>query len=469
MAINSLSFILFFVVLSTFYYGTSVHKQLQNYVLLIANYVFYGFVNWRMAIFLFIVVGIAYIIGLEIEKNGNRKKITAVGILLAVGLLAYFKYFNFFIKSFCHLLENIGLQANYHVFNIVVPVGISFFTFRIISYLVEIYRGNVNAEKDFVVFSNYISFFPAIASGPIDRPNTFLPQLHKARVFNYDLAVDGTRQILWGLFKKMVIADNIANVVDGVWDNYVNEPASSLFWTACLYSIQIYADFSGYSDMSIGVGKLMGFNIMKNFEMPYFSRNMSEFWRKWHISLTSWLTDYIYKPLGGSRCSKYRHLTNLMIVFLISGLWHGADWSFVAWGGFHGVLLIALVLLKGKKYNHYISKNRMLPSFHELICMLVVFLFSSLGWIFFRADSMPDACSYIVHMLCNNWLIKPDFHVKIIVFILVMFILEWITRTKEHPLQMNCGQYMKWGFYLVLTYMIIYHQGQSTDFIYCEF
>lgn len=471
MSINSLDFFSFFLITFAFYYISQRSKRLQNWILLLSSLAFYFSVDWEMGVILCGCTLVAYWAGLYISSRELGSKERKYGMFFSVSifvcLLAYFKYCNFFVNSCLDFLNSLGFHTERTSLSIIVPLGISFFTFKIISYILEVYWGKVERCSSFLSFANYITFFPTIASGPIDRPYTFLPQLEKPRLFNYSLAVDGTGQILWGLFKKMVVADNLALVVNEYWAGYEQESGIALFWVACLYSIQIYADFSGYSDMSIGVGKLLGFNICRNFRNPYFARNMSEFWRKWHISLTSWLTDYIYKPLGGSRCSQKRHLMNLMIVFLVSGLWHGADWSFVFWGGYHGLLLVILVLIGTKKYKDAILG--IVPSFYEAMCMLSVFICSTIGWIFFRADNMTSAWGYIQAMCMNTWLVKPDLYVKYWFFIGLMFGMEWLTRNDDHPLIGNYPRCVKWILYVILSYSIVYHQGVSADFIYFQF
>ena len=276
-------------------------------------------------------------------------------IVINVGILALFKYYNFFVGSFADLF---GLQNSILSLKLVLPLGISFFTFQAISYVVDVYKRKIE-PTNLVDCLLYVGFFPKLLAGPIERPTNLIPQIQKPRVFEYDLAVDGCRQMLWGLFKKVVIADNAALYVNQVYGDYSNQSGSTLLLAAILYSIQIYGDFSGYSDMAIGTAKLLGFRFRDNFLFPYFSRNMNEFWRWWHISLNTWFVDYVYIPLGGSRNGKWHTIRNIMVVFLLSGLWHGADWSFVAWGAYHGLLLALLILLNGNtKYEHVVADDR---------------------------------------------------------------------------------------------------------------
>lgn len=314
MALNSIPFLIFIIIIFSIYYSVCKEDvKKQNILLLLSSYFFYGYIDFRMLLILISATLIFYYLGIKIQSSRKSKSYCTIGIILGCGFLLYFKYFNFFIDSFVVLANNLGIHINLKSLKILVPLGISFFTFKLISYTLETYKRRIAGCKDIVIFSLYISFFPTIMSGPIDRPYDFLPQLNIKRTFNEKFVVQGLRQFLWGMFKKMVIADNIAIIVNNAWSNLSSQSSLSLIIISMLYTIQIYADFSGYSDMAIGIGKTLGLKITKNFQYPYLSRNLQEFWRRWHISLTSWLTDYIYIPLGGNRCSPIRHLLNIMI------------------------------------------------------------------------------------------------------------------------------------------------------------
>src|SRR5690554_5687216 len=349
MVINSLSFLFFFTVLFLVYYFPLKNKKVsQNWCLLISSYIFYGITDLRMLPIIFGATIVFYVLGIIINKSSQKSAslFTVIGVLVGVGMLVYFKYLNFFINSFETLITSLGLSATITALNILFPLGVCFFTFRLISYLIEINRGKIEPTRDFVAFAAYIAFFPTLLAGPIDRPNDFLPQLKSARVFDYNMAMDGTRQILWGIFKKMVIADNMALFIGSVWGNLGDQNATTLLIAALAYPIQLYADFSGYSDMAIGVGKILGIRVAINFRYPFFARNVAKYWRSWHMSLTSWITDYVFMPLN----VKFRKLGDLGLIsaviinMIIIGIWHGANWTFAVFGLYHGLLFVPLIL-----------------------------------------------------------------------------------------------------------------------------
>lgn len=365
-----------------------------------------------------------------------RKSLLVSIIVLDLMVLGAFKYYNFFVGSFADLF---GLQSSIHSLKIVLPLGISFFTFQAIAYVVDVYKRKIE-PTNLVDCLLYIGFFPKLLAGPIERPTNLIPQIQKPRVFDYNLAVDGCRQMLWGLFKKVVIADNAALYVNQVYGDYANQSGSTLLLAAILYTIQIYGDFSGYSDMAIGTAKLFGFRFRDNFLFPYFSRNMNEFWRRWHISLNTWFVDYVYIPLGGSRNGKWHTIRNIIIVFLLSGLWHGADWSFVAWGAYHGLLLVLLILLnRNTKYEHVVAYDKTIPTLKELGQMLLVFALATFGWMMFRADNMTQFIDYTARMFSTDlfsapYLINRAYYTPLCTGILVVFLVEWLQRNKSHGL-----------------------------------
>ena len=350
MIFNSVLFFVFFGIFFLIYHFVfNNNLKAQNFFLLIGSYVFYGWMDGKLLYFIIGASVLNFILGFYIEKQQQylkRKVLLYIGLLQGIGGLFFFKYYNFFIESFNHLFQSFGVNISMKTLNFIVPLGISFFTFRTISYLLDIYKGKIQATKDWIVFLNYISFFPTVLSGPIDKSNTFIPQLEKQRKFNYDLITDGFRQIIWGLFKKTVIADNCALITNQIFADYEILPASSLLLGAFLYTIQIYADFSGYSDMAIGVSKLLGFNVSKNFDYPFFSQNIAEFWRKWHISLTTWLTEYVFTPLSiiFRDFNKLGLVFSILINFTIIGIWHGANWTYILFGFLHGSYFIPLIL-----------------------------------------------------------------------------------------------------------------------------
>ena len=389
-------------------------------------------------------------------------------------VLGAFKYYNFFVGSFAGLF---GLQSNIHSLKIVLPLGISFFTFQAIAYVVDVYKRKIE-PTNLVDCLLYVGFFPKLLAGPIERPTNLIPQIQKPRVFEYDLAVDGCRQMLWGLFKKVVIADNAALYVNQVYGDYANQSGSTLLLAALLYTIQIYGDFSGYSDMAIGSAKLLGFRFRDNFLFPYFSRNMNEFWRRWHISLNTWFVDYVYIPLGGSRNGKWHTIRNIMIVFLLSGLWHGADWSFVAWGAYHGLLLVLLILLnRNTKYEHVVAYDRWYPNLKELGQMILVFALATFGWMMFRADNMTQFLDYTSRMYSADLLSMPKLQGNMILFanIALMFIIEWFMRRRKHGFDFqpysNKPLYtaLRYSLYTLISILILLFGGHTENFIYMYF
>ncbi len=484
MIINSVSFLLFFILVILIYYTFLKEKtSLQNGLIFFASYFFYGMANWKMIPILFITTVIFFILGLLIQKNKGRLGTfyTTIGVVLGVGILLYFKYLNFFIQSFSDLLNGIGFQVNFGTFAIILPLGISFFTFRLISYIVEINRGKIDATSNFITFATYISFFPTIMSGPIDKPNGFIPQLEKKRSFDYALAVDGTLQIIWGMFKKMVIADQLAHFINPVWNDISQHSGITLIFTAILYSIQMYTDFSGYSDMAIGVSKIMGFRIAKNFNYPFFSRNVAEYWRNWHMSLTSWLTDYIFMPLNVKmrNFGKIGLIFAIMINMLVVGLWHGSNWTFALFGLYHGVLFIPLIVSGSFNSRKKLKTNKWgLASIQDSLKIIGTFLLVTLGLVIFRADSIHqfrDFMSGIFHF--SNQFIQITAKINklnpILLFVAILFIFEWIYRSYEYPL-LRITEFkmrsLKWIFiYGIIIIIILYGKFDQSSFIYFQF
>lgn len=416
------------------------------------------------------------------RRASSRKILMWVAIIIDLGVLGFFKYYNFFVSSFCNLFN---LDASHSTLNLILPLGISFFTFQAISYVVDAYHGKlprqcivhsseciVNVEE-LVNCLLYIGFFPKLLAGPIERPSNFLPQCQQKRVFDYNLAVAGCRQILWGLFKKVVVADNCATYVNAVYGDIAHQSGSTLLLAAILYTIQIYGDFSGYSDMAIGSAKLLGFKFRDNFLFPYFSRNMNEFWRRWHISLNTWFVDYVYIPLGGSRNGKARTIVNTMIIFVLSGLWHGADWSFVAWGGYHGLLLVILILLGlNTKYDQVVAYDRWYPNLKEIGQMLLTFALATIGWILFRADNFAQAWE-VMSGICSSSLLSVPNHSGINFLMMnigIMAIVEWCQRNRNHGLDVAAWHPIaRYVSYLVVMYLFFAFGGHTENFIYMYF
>lgn len=431
MVVNSLNFLLFFAfVFVVYYFALKGRRKAQNIWLLLTSYFFYGFAEWKMIPLLLISTLFFYGMGILIAKYSERNSkkastFTTFGVLMGIGLLLYFKYLNFFIQSFSEFFNAIGLHTNWSTFNILMPIGISFFTFKLISYLIEIRRGRIEPCKSFVDFATYISFFPTILSGPIDRPKPFLSQLETVRIFDYELASEGLKRIFWGMFMKMCVADRLAIYVDAIFDNAVQHNGTSLAFASLLYPLQMYADFAGYSEMAIGVGCLLGIKITENFKRPFFSQNIAEYWRKWHISLTSWLTDYVFMPLNihFRNMEKWGSIFAIIITFILIGLWHGANWTFAVFGLYHGLLYIPLMLSGAffKKSKIKKSENG-LPTLNSSMKMIRTFLLVALGLILFRATSLGEA-GMIVSKIVSNWGGLFIDHTSLINGILCLFIL----------------------------------------------
>jgi D-alanyl-lipoteichoic acid acyltransferase DltB (MBOAT superfamily) len=483
MSFNSLPFLLFFVAVFTLYWFAFREKtKAQNAFLLIASWFFYGYASLKMLPLLIGATAAFYGLGIWMKHCRSEKGaswIGTLGVVLGVGLLLAFKYLNFFIESFAALFQAMGLQTNWHTFNIILPLGLSFITFKLISYVLEIRRGKIEAETDFVAFAAYIAFFPCLLSGPIDRPQ-FLGQLHKTRVFDYDTAAEGMRQFLWGLAKKVLIADRCVYVIDPVWENIGEASGSSLLMAALLYTFQMYTDFSGYSDMAIGTGKLLGFRIAKNFNYPFFATNVAEYWRRWHMSLTSWLTDYVFMPLNVRfrDWGKAGMILAIVINMVLVGLWHGANWTFGAFGLYHGLLFIPLILSGAFVKKHKLKAGRLgLPKLSDLGGMVLTFLLVTVGLVIFRADSVGQAWQFLSGMAHLETLkgfylffLHPDFRTKTVLIIVLMF-LEWRNRTVEFPLVPLKAYHwaVRYAIYLALVCLLVMLWDKNLTFLYIDF
>ena len=414
---------------------------------------------------------------LEINKLQRSKKLIATAnIVLNLLILAVFKYYDFFVTEFAQLFH---ISTEGLLLKVILPVGISFYTFQALSYSIDVYRGKIEPTKDIIAFFAFISFFPQLVAGPIERATNLLPQFLKKREFDYDTAVDGMRQILWGLFKKIVVADNCAVYVDQVFSSYTEQSGSTLLLAAIFFTFQIYGDFSGYSDIAIGTAKLFGIKLMRNFNVPYFSRDIAEFWRRWHISLTTWFRDYVYIPLGGSRVSKAKVVRNTFIIFLLSGFWHGANWTFIAWGAYHAILFLPLILTgKNRKYTNQVAEGRILPTFKEVGQMLVTFFLAVIGWIIFRSAHIHDFLRFLSGVCDASLFTMPWFQTMNSLLLMVgsallMLLVEWIQRTKEHGLAFGGNpkyELVRMAFYLMITLMVFVLQApRTTQFIYFQF
>ncbi len=482
MAINTLAFLLFFVVVFILYYLPIRLKKeglWQNIVLLASSYFFFGYADWRMLPLLIGITVAYYFLGIGIEKRLDTKaadRLMALGVVLGVGVLGYFKYLNFCIVSFSDMLQAIGFNVSLHTLKIIMPIGISFFIFRLLSYTIEIHRGMMNASRDFVGFATYVAFFPSMLSGPIDRPDKFLPQLNKTRIFEYDYSVDGMRQILWGMFKKMAIADSLAVFVDAnLADGQINSVSGcTMVFVILAYTFQIYADFSGYSDMAIGVGKLLHIKVATNFKYPFFAHNIQDFWHRWHMSLTSWMTDYVYLPLSFSMrgLKKWGMILAVMINFLVVGVWHGAGWNYAIYGLYHGLLFVPLILLGTLNSNPVIQTNKLgLPKLKDFGCMLLTFACVAFGMIIFRSTSV-DAFMLMLGSFQSGLFTMPDIGAKLPwILVAIMIVIEWIQRNREYGLELSGvkSRFIRWSIYLLLLFVIYCLGGGEQHFIYQVF
>lgn len=474
MLFNSLEFAIFLPIVFLLYwlvFNRSV--RMQNLFIVGVSYLFYGWWDWRFLFLIAFTTLCSWSSGLLIQRYRQRptaKVVHVANIVLNLGILGLFKYYDFFAESFARLF--LHGHSDGLLLHLILPVGISFYTFQALSYSIDVYRGKLEPTRDIIGFFAFVSFFPQLVAGPIERATNLLPQFANARRFDYDTAVDGLRQILWGLFKKIAVADSCALFVNPVFQNYSDYSGSALTLAAILFAIQIYGDFSGYSDIAIGTAKLFGIRLMRNFRNPYFSRDIAEFWRRWHISLTTWFRDYVYIPLGGSRVHKAAIIRNTLIIFLLSGLWHGANWTFVAWGAYHALLFLPLILPgKNRKYTDETAMGRWLPTWKELAQMLLTFVLVTIGWILFRADNITTAFDFIGHIFTRwdnplNTSLYPT-----LAYVSIMLITEWVQRTREHALDLTGirSHIVKFAIYYILIGLLFLAYHGSESFIYFQF
>ncbi len=482
MLFNSLQFAVFLPIVFLLYWlvfdrllGRSKRQLMwQNAFVVIASYVFYGWWDWRFLLLIAFTSLCSWGSGILVGNNRGSKKSKRwmwANILLNLGILGLFKYYDFFVTEFAQLFH---LSTEGLLLRVILPVGISFYTFQALSYSIDVYRGKMEPTKDIVAFFAFISFFPQLVAGPIERATNLLPQFQKKREFDYDTGIDGMRQILWGLFKKVVVADNCAVYVNQVFANSGSHSGSTLLLAAVFFTFQIYGDFSGYSDIAIGTAKIFGIRLMRNFNVPYFSRDIAEFWRRWHISLTTWFRDYVYIPLGGSRVSKAKVIRNTFVIFLVSGFWHGANWTFIVWGAYHALLFLPLILTgKNRKYTNQIAEGRYLPTLKELGQMLLTFILAVFGWIIFRSESIGQAWEVILGIMNRSLFTAPMMVVglkKIVFVILVLLLVEWLNRSKEHGLAIgNLPLWLRIASCYMLVLVILELGGNSQSFIYFQF
>jgi alginate O-acetyltransferase complex protein AlgI len=478
MLFNSFDFLIFLPIVF-FIYWFVLNKSLlaQNLLILVSSYVFYAWWDWRFLFLLMTSTLIDYTFGLEIfkaNKKRKRKLLLWLSILNNLVILFFFKYFNFFSESFSQLFSHLGFQAHPYLINLALPVGISFYTFHGMSYVFDIYNEKIKPEKDFIKYSGFVCFFPLLVAGPIERATHLLPQFSVKKKFDYAMASDGLRQILWGLFKKIVIADNCALLVNNIFDNYKDMSGSSLALGSVLFAVQIYCDFSGYTDIALGTAKLFGFSLIRNFAYPYFSRDIAEFWRRWHISLSSWFRDYLYIPLGGSRGSVWNKIRNTFIIFLVSGFWHGANWTFIFWGGLNALYFLPLLLSKkNRTHLETVAEGSFLPGIKDILKIGLTFGLTCFAWIFFRSATIDQAFYIVKKIFSHSLFTMPQpVPLKILFLIFVLFLVEWIQRGKQHAMVLASFQvpvFARWSFYLLLSVILIWMGAKQQSFIYFQF
>jgi len=478
MLFNSFDFLIFFAVVF-FLYWFVFNKSLrfQNLLLLASGYVFYSFWDYRFLVLLLFSTSVDYFAALKISKAGSikyKKSWLCFAVCINLGLLCVFKYYNFFISSFRELFSLSGINAGSAMINIILPVGISFYTFHGLSYIIDVYRSKVQPTKNFSAYAVFVSFFPLLVAGPIERATHLLPQIQTGRVFEYSKGVDGLRQILWGYFKKIVIADNCAGFSDTIFNNYGAYSGSTLVMGAIFFAFQIYADFSGYTDIAIGVSRLLGIEVVQNFSFPYFSSSIAEFWRRWHMSLTSWFRDYVYISLGGNRVGTARRVINVLIVFLLSGLWHGANLTFLAWGFLHALFYLPGMLIRKEKSNMitgYVSGIK--HSANVFLSIAATFSFTTFAWIFFRSENLVAAVNYIGIIFSTSLISVPEILPKKFLLLIALFIfIEWQGRHGRYAIEKAGVKWpvaIRWLFYFCLLLSILLLRGAEQQFIYFQF
>jgi D-alanyl-lipoteichoic acid acyltransferase DltB (MBOAT superfamily) len=477
MFFNSVSFAVFLLIVFLLYWFVfNKWLRVQNIFILLASYIFYGWWDWRFLALIAFSTVVDFLLAIRIKKNSSvskRKLWLAVSILTNLGLLGFFKYYNFFIENWIEAWDVLGFKMSVETMNIILPVGISFYTFQTLSYTIDVYRKKIKPTKNVLDFAAYVAFFPQLVAGPIERASHLLPQFQKERAFNYKYAESGLHLIIWGLFQKVVIADSCAVYANGIFNNYEQFNGLTLLAGAFYFAFQIYGDFAGYSNIAIGVARLLGFDLMRNFNYPYFSRDIAEFWRRWHISLSTWFRDYLYIPLGGSRGTVTLKIRNVFIIFIVSGFWHGADWTFLAWGAVHALLFLPLILTnKNKRYVENIASEELLPSLKEFFQILATFTLVMLAWVLFRADTIDDAMNYLKNLVTKfsfeiEYMPIERYSIELMGLIFTFISIEWVHRRFEHPF---VGKW-KWLKITVAVIMLVTLGVYSNyqEFIYFQF
>jgi len=483
MLFNSLEFFIFLsVVFILYWFVFKKHLKAQNILLLIASYVFYGIWDWRFLSLIILSTIVDYFVGIKIDSNTDkqpRKRWLWVSVLFNLGLLGFFKYYNFFVDSWIDMFSIMGYtMKSTWTLKVILPVGISFYTFQTMSYSFDIYYKKLKPTTNFLSFAAFVSFFPQLVAGPIERASNLLHQITNKRTFNYNQSVSGLKLIFWGLFKKIVIADALAPIVDDIFANYSAYPASTLILGVTLFSFQVYGDFSGYSDIAIGTAKLFGIELMSNFKFPNFSRNVAEYWQRWHVSLSTWFRHYIYIPLGGSRGSKLKSVRNICIIFLVSGFWHGANWTFIFWGAFHALVFIPVFLMgRNTIYkDSVVGEHTLFPTLKEIGQVLLTFAIVTFSRIFFRSESITDAFGFIKQILYNfsyETYQHPmgyrmiDFYVLVALFVFYEYL---IRKDERSPFKFK-SKVVRFLIYviIILGMLLFYDDSIDRSFIYFQF
>lgn len=484
MLFNSLDFLIFLpIVFILYWFGTKGNIRVQNILLLISSYFFYACWDWRFMFLLIFSTLLDYFTGIKIYQSANQRTKMFwlwLSVLINLGFLGVFKYYNFFSASFADGLSLLGLNANLGSLQVILPVGISFYTFHGLSYVIDIYKNRIEPERNFIDYSVFVSFFPLLVAGPIERATHLLPQILRKREFNYTKAVDGLRQILWGLFKKIVIADNCAEFANVIFNNSSEYSGSAHVLGALFFTFQIYCDFSGYSDIALGTARLFGIELLRNFAFPYFSRDIAEFWRRWHISLSSWFKDYLYIPLGGSKGGMWMKIRNTFIIFIVSGFWHGANWTFIVWGGLNALYIMPSIIFNTNRNNlDIVAKGRILPSLKEFSSICVTFMLTVIAWIFFRSADVSHALKYISEMFSPSLFTMPEYAeiggarmLSVVVLTGAFLIVEWLGREQQYAiahLGLKWKPFYRYSFYYVIIYAIVFFGGKEQEFIYFQF
>ncbi len=482
MLFNSIEYLVFLPLVFLLYWKiTNKSLKLQNLMVIGASYLFYGWWDWRFLSLIIFSTLVDYLVGRGLGKQENqfkRKILLWTSIGVNIGLLGVFKYFNFFLDSLYDVIPGLQAVMGFNTLSIILPVGISFYTFQTLSYTIDVYKRKLEPTNDFIAFAAFVSFFPQLVAGPIERASNLLSQFQHKRTFVYEQATDGMRQILWGFFKKIVIADNSAMIANAIFANSEDYSGSTLFFGALFFAFQIYGDFSGYSDIAIGTARLFGFDLMRNFAYPYFSRDIAEFWRRWHISLSTWFRDYLYIPLGGSRGGTGMKIRNTFIIFLVSGFWHGANWTFIVWGALNAIYFLPLLLTKrNRTHLGTVAQGKLFPSVKELFQMGITFSLTVLAWVFFRAENVGHAFAYLSEIFSPSILTIPSFPdsqraLTVFILIFLFLVVEWLGREQEYAIaNMNLRLYkpLRYAAYYSIIAVIFWYGGQGQQFIYFQF